>query len=84
MTKRKTALQILAEWLKQHGSDGLVNPEAGCCCLVDYLQPCDSWMGDCVPGYRVRSGCDPERYDCDYDYCLSPVKDAVCPKAGES
>lgn len=48
---------IVREYLKTNGYDGLYNPET-CACEVDALMPCDEpSMGECSPGYKV-SGCE--------------------------
>ena len=49
---------ILAEWLEDHGYDGLwcdVDPE-GCGCTLDYLAPCGEDFSRCEAGYLQPSG----------------------------
>ena len=41
---------ILQNYLKKNGYDGLYYP-GECACKIDDLQPCDSSMQDCEPGY---------------------------------
>lgn len=48
--------EILVEWLRSHGFDGLFF-EGECACTVDDLAPCDSCFGDCVPGYCTPCNC---------------------------
>lgn len=45
-------IDILKEYLQENGYDGLCNPEAECGCLIDDLCPCNSYMLECVPGYK--------------------------------
>ena len=49
--------EILTEWLRANGFDGLCNIEIGCGCDVDDLNPCGDCAMDCVPAYKNR--CDP-------------------------
>ena len=59
-----TVENILKEWLKKHGCDGLCNEECGC--GIDALAPCDALnIGDCVaavhvpcPGKETCPACD--------------------------
>ena len=46
-----TVKEIVADWLKQHGYDGLFNPDCGC--VLDDLMPCADRFSDCEAGYRV-------------------------------
>ncbi len=41
---------ILEDYLKERGMGGLVYP-GECACKIGDLQPCDSGMVDCEPGY---------------------------------
>ena len=53
---------IVMEWLKERGYDGLFNSDGECGCLVDDLAPCGEGMSTCVPGYK-RMGRDDEECD---------------------
>ena len=44
-------LEILTEYLKKNGFDGLYHPD-GCGCLIGGLFPCECDPGDCLPGYK--------------------------------
>jgi len=54
-----TCKDIITEYLKTNGYDGLFNDE--CACGLDDLMPCDGGYGDCVPGYEAPS--DSSEYD---------------------
>ena len=46
-----TVQQIVEEYLKKNGFDGLCGCECGC--EIEDLIPCDkSWCSDCVPGFN--------------------------------
>lgn len=49
-----TASAILREWLVSNGYQGLVNPDAGCGCDADDLNPCGwpSNLDGCVCAYK--------------------------------
>jgi hypothetical protein len=49
-----TGLEIIAEWLKEHGYDGMYS-EAECGCLLTDFAPCsgDS-IGSCCAGYKCK------------------------------
>ena len=47
---------ILIEWLKEHGYDGLANPEVPCGCGFDEFLPCSVLDED-------GAGCQPAYYD---------------------
>ena len=60
--KRWTTREMIADWLKEHGYDGLWNGEDymggdGCGCFIDDLFVCDydsNVPQHCQAGYRVR------------------------------
>jgi len=48
------ARDILADWLKSHGYDGLWHDsDCDCGCVLDDLMPCCSDPSLCEPGYRL-------------------------------
>jgi hypothetical protein len=53
-----TVKDIVTQYLKEHGYDGLCNSDGeGCYCQLDDFCPCEdvnySWVLRCVPGYKV-------------------------------
>lgn len=61
-----TLHEIVAEWLREHGYDGLYNTEGPCGCGLDDFMPCNELGMDCEPAYKRR--CDapcPESGDCE-------------------
>lgn len=57
--------EMLSNWLKEHGYDGLYNVSEGCGCDYNDLAPCGcpAPIEACRPGYRVD--CTP---DCDHGW----------------
>jgi len=55
-----TVMDIVRQYLRREGYDGLVDPDNQCGCLVDDLRPCcPGEISGCRPGYkRVCRGCD--------------------------
>ncbi len=51
-----TVRQILEEWLKARGYDGLCHPDCGCGCRIDDIMPCGECFDDCEPGYKQPNG----------------------------
>jgi len=47
-----TVKEIVEEWLKEHGYDGLCNPDAECGCALDDLIPCEGACDLCQPAYK--------------------------------
>ena len=45
-------LEIIAEYLKANGYDGLMN-ENDCACELDDLIPCGEDFSTCEPGYKI-------------------------------
>lgn len=43
-------IDILEEWLKEHGYDGLVGVDEVCGCAIGDLLPCGSYCKFCEPG----------------------------------
>ncbi len=62
--------EIVKEYLKQHGFDGLYNDQCGC--EVDDLAPCSEFGWDCKPGYKTS--CIPESCPADgeCDFHIGP------------
>lgn len=61
-----TVARIVAEWLKEHGYDGLYRQECGC--LLGDLIPCGGeGIDDCVAGYRHPCDCGAE---CEALHCV--------------
>ena len=44
--------EIIIDWLKSHGFDGLYLPDGDCGCIVDDLVPCDSDPCFCEAGRK--------------------------------
>jgi len=57
---------IIKQWLKDNGYDGLVDEPGECGCTLDDFMPCcEGWMLDCEPGYkRPCPGEDKCEYNC--------------------
>ena len=51
MKPNKNLAEIVAEWLRDNGYDGLFYDE-GCACSVDDLFPCDNANRYCEAGYK--------------------------------
>lgn len=49
--------EIVAEYPKSKGFDGLWSPNAECGCKVDDLAPCGGPMEDCEAGYLMPCNC---------------------------
>jgi hypothetical protein len=45
--------EILIDWLKSHGYDGLCLPREACGCGINDLCPCGYSCDDCEPAYAV-------------------------------
>lgn len=62
-----TIKEIVKEWLKKNGYDGLCHPDCACGCLLEYLMDCADWTSDgpdteCEPGYK-RNTTEEEKAD---------------------
>jgi len=60
--------KILAQWLKEHGYDGLYNKkygDEGCGCFVDDLCSCGDEFNltECTAGYKVGVSIGPKKQD---------------------
>jgi len=60
--------QIVGQWLKKNGYDGLYS-SSECACIVDDLMPCGEYYSDCESGYRYP--CDCGEY---HEYHIGPEK----------
>jgi len=58
----KTVEDIVAEWLTEHGYDGLYDGDADCACLLGDVAPCGGPFGDCKAGYKVPCDCGEHNY----------------------
>ena len=56
--------EIVAEWLKANGYDGLAGGN-DCGCDLDDLMPCNEIWEDCVAGHKVPCDCEG---DCEMNY----------------
>lgn len=70
--------EILADWLRQHGYDGLFN-DGVCACSVDELMPCLEPSSECQAGYAVACCECACQDDCpgggDFDYLITEEQD---------
>jgi hypothetical protein len=48
-----TAKTILAQWLRDHGYDGLCYADCECGCGVDDLMPCGETCEQCTPAFKA-------------------------------
>lgn len=70
-----TVIEIVAEWLKANGYDGLVDVIGECACLIDDLIPCDcEHIESCQAGKLVKL---PECAECD-TFCLAIKEVTKC------
>lgn len=51
-----TVKEIVEDYLKKHGYDGLYQEDLECACLIEDLFPCET-VGDCLPGYKGPCDC---------------------------
>jgi len=52
-----TVIEIVREYLKREGYDGLFNAESECGCLFDNLAPCSFMCDECEAGYKHPCTC---------------------------
>lgn len=58
-----TVREIIEQYLKENGYDGLYCPIYGeCACVVGDLMPCDNDCSECEPGYRHPGDSDSDFY----------------------
>jgi hypothetical protein len=60
-----TVKDIIVEWLKAHGYDGLYSEGGECACEMADLCPCDDAGFSCEPGYKRKPRAD-EDPDCKF------------------
>ena len=53
---------MIKQFLKENGYDGLCNCDNDCACLKDDIAPCGEICGDCFAGY-YRKATEEEEYD---------------------
>jgi len=61
-TNTPTVREIIAEWLQEHGFDGLYSEDC-CACQLSDLMPCVGATDDCKPGYTSPCTCG---QDCEF------------------
>lgn len=49
--------EILIDWLKANGYDGLYNPDGGCWCGCNDFAICDYIPLNCKPAYKQNKSC---------------------------
>lgn len=69
LAKARDVGSLLEGWLKRNGYDGLYC-SGECACEIGSLQPCESGMLDCEPGYKTKCRCG---QGCDWD--IGPKRD---------
>ncbi len=52
-----TVKEIITQYLKDNGYDGLYNGEGPCGCLAEDLFPCGEMFDECSPGYKGACNC---------------------------
>ena len=66
--------QIVKEYLKTNGYDGLFNENGECCCNFEEIEGCpfcDDIPCDCRPGYKVPC---PDDCDIEHNFHISSIK----------
>lgn len=63
--------EIVEQYLKENGYDGLYYSDVSCGCRIGDLQPCDGPCQDCIAGYK-RS----VPMDHNADYWIGPKTEA--------
>ena len=53
--------EIIKNYLKDNGYDGLCHVETECGCGLDNLAPCGVWMWLCEPAYKAEGGYSTEK-----------------------
>jgi len=52
-----TVTEIVAEYLREHGYDGLCANEGECACEIGDLAPCGEMQDDCWAGHKLPCDC---------------------------
>lgn len=52
-----TVGEIIYNYLRDHGYDGLYNEDISCDCSISELFPCIGIVQDCIPGYENPCTC---------------------------
>ena len=69
----KCLQQIVGEYLREHGYDGLCTDDCGC--SIDDLGLCEESMSNCVPAYKhVNANCE----DCGIECDSAGEKNRIC------
>lgn len=72
-----TVFEIVAEYLKANGYDGLICEDSHCGCGLDDLMPCGELYDDCQAAHAIEctEAC-PDRVACEFfgeiDICYKP------------
>lgn len=65
-----TVLDIIINYLKEHGYDGL-HYDNECGCELEDIVPCGEVSLNCEPGYKIVA---PK--GCEYDFYICPTKES--------
>ena len=68
MQDKITVVEIIENYLKDNGFDGLYNEIGECACKINDLAPCGQIDHTCKAGYLIK--CENE----DYDFCIGERK----------
>jgi hypothetical protein len=61
--------EIVTDWLKGHGYDGLCNSQEECGCSLNNFIPCGEIGHDCEAAYEVSA-----HEDAEVDFWMVPIK----------
>ena len=50
---------MVKQWLRDEGYDGIYNPDGDCGCALEDFMPCIDEIHECKPGYK-KMGCPPD------------------------
>ncbi len=54
MSKDLDVPEMIGQYLRAHGYDGLVNTDQECGCSVDDLAPCGQFQTECFSAHRIK------------------------------